>query len=341
MMSSRALVLVVLSCLRAGQALGASDPGSVVGGSAFTHPQRWVELQAGRRVHLYCTGSGTPVVVVESGQGDRTRAWGLVQPAVAKFDRACSYDRAGIGFSDFSTRPRTSTNIADDLERLIDRAHIPAPLVLVGHSAGGMHMKLFAGRHPADVAGMVFVDASHEDLGRRLWAMDPAYQARYPEFLKQQKDCTRASEAELTPGSKLFNDCVGEANPHFSQAINDVAAVRGKLWTIRSTAASEAYNIWFDSADQVRAAARPFGDIPIIVLTHAPFPKTQDETQEMRDAKNRLWIELHRQIAGLSSRGEQRTVDGAGHYLQMDKPQVVIDAIREVVDRVRASPHGG
>jgi pimeloyl-ACP methyl ester carboxylesterase len=323
-------------CLLACNISGAEAPSSVISDPAYTHAQRLVEIQPGRRLNLYCSGRGVPTVLFESGQGDSTRVWGLVQPSVARFTRACSYDRAGIGFSDASTRPRTSANIADDLERLIVSAHIALPLVLVGHSAGGMHMKLFADHHAADVAGMVFVDPSHEDLGRRLWAMDPAYQSKYPEFLKQQESCTRASEAELTPGSTLFSDCVGDRDPRFSQAINDAATIQGKSWTARSTWASEAYNIWFDSADQVRAAARPFGDMPVIVLTHAPFPKTPSETQEMRDAKNQLWLELHRQIAALSTRGRQRTVDGASHDIPFDKPQVVIEAVHYVVEQARS-----
>jgi pimeloyl-ACP methyl ester carboxylesterase len=98
---------------------------------------------------------------------------------------------------------------------------------------------------------------------------------------------------------------------------------------------SEQENVWFASADQTRAAHRALGDIPLIVLTHEPFPRSADETQELRDAKNQLWIRLHDHIAAMSTRGKRLTVEGAGHFIQLDQPQAVNAAILEVVSVAR------
>jgi pimeloyl-ACP methyl ester carboxylesterase len=312
----------------------ARDP-AVIADTAYTHAQTLVEVQPGRRLNLYCTGKGSPTVIFEAGQGDSTRVWGLVQPSIASKTRACSYDRAGLGFSDPSTRPSTSANIVKDLRRLLSAARIKPPYVLVGHSSAGMYIKLYAETNLDEIAGMVFVDPSHEDLGKTLWKMDPAYQAKYPSLIATQALCLKASPSDFLEGSDLFENCIGGSDPHYSKAINDVEIERAKSWGRRAAWTSEQDNIWFDSSDQVRASYRPLGDIPLVVLSHEPLPRTRDETQELRDAKNQLWIRVHREIAAMSSRGTVETVTDAGHYIELDQPKAVIDAIARVVSAAR------
>jgi hypothetical protein len=106
---------------------------------------------------------------------------------------------------------------------------------------------------------------------------------------------------------------------------------RGKQHGRLQARISEQENVWFTSADQVRAAYRPLGAIAIIVLTHQAFPRGSAETQEQRDAKNKLWLDLHDQIAAMSTRGRRITVENSGHYIQLEQPQVVIDSILEVL----------
>ena len=126
----------------------------------------------GRRLHVSCTGTGSPTVVLEAGLGDSSETWKAVRPAVAGFTRVCAYDRAGKGTSDPDPRPefRTSRVIVDDLSRLLRAAPVSGPYVLVGHSLGGAHIRLYASRFPKDVVGMVLVDASHEDQIARFTA---------------------------------------------------------------------------------------------------------------------------------------------------------------------------
>jgi pimeloyl-ACP methyl ester carboxylesterase len=309
---------------------------AIVSDVAYTKPQDLVTIEPGRRLNIYCTGKGSPTVVFDSGLGDGTRVWGLIQPAIAKHTRACSYDRAGLGFSDPPTRPSTSANEVDDLHRLLHAAHRRAPYILVGHSLGGMNVKLYAETYLSEVAGLVFVDPSHEDLGKGAWAIDPESQKTYAPYMAALQRCLEARPEDFVAGSDLVRNCGPFPSSRYSAAINAVELQRGKLRGRLQTRISEQENVWFTSADQVRAAYRPLGTIPIIVLTHEAFPRGSAETQEQRNAKNKLWIDLHDQIAGMSTRGRRITVENTGHYIQLEQPQAVTDSILEVLRSARS-----
>jgi pimeloyl-ACP methyl ester carboxylesterase len=129
---------------------------------ATAAPGRSIDV-GGHRLHLWCMGVGSPVVVFESGGGGTSLDWFPVLSETSRVTTACSYDRAGLGFSETGPSPRTSARIADELSGLLERSQIPRPVVLVGWSVGGLHARMIATRHPADVAALVLVDASHED----------------------------------------------------------------------------------------------------------------------------------------------------------------------------------
>lgn len=128
----------------------------------FPEAGRRVDV-GGRKLKINCTGAGSPTVVLEAGLGDNSREWTAVQPEIAKFSRVCSYDRAGYGGSDPGSMPRTSDRIADELHALLQRAGETPPFLLVGHSFGGYNVRVFNGKFPGEVAGLVLVDASQED----------------------------------------------------------------------------------------------------------------------------------------------------------------------------------
>lgn len=117
----------------------------------------------GFRLNLRCEGKGSPAVVFDAGAGDTLATWDWVVPDLKKLTRVCAYDRAGLGKSDPGPRPRTSEQIAAELHELLARAHVPPPYVLVGHSFGGLNVRLYAARHPGEVSGLVLVDATPED----------------------------------------------------------------------------------------------------------------------------------------------------------------------------------
>jgi pimeloyl-ACP methyl ester carboxylesterase len=136
---------------------------------------RMVDI-GGRRLYLTCRGSGGPTVVLESAQGDAAAPWFAVESAVARFTRVCSYDRPNTlaGASDPAAMPRTAADAVADLHALLAAAEVPGPYVLVGHTLGGIFARLYASTHPSEVAGLVLVDASHEEADARLEALLPA-----------------------------------------------------------------------------------------------------------------------------------------------------------------------
>jgi pimeloyl-ACP methyl ester carboxylesterase len=124
----------------------------------------------GYRIHIWCMGAGSPPVILDTGLGGSLLDWGFVQPEVAKFTRVCAYDRAGMGYSDLGPSPRTSRRIAAELRELLDRIGISEPIVLVGASFGGFNIRMFASEYSGRSAGLVLVDAAHEDQGERYAA---------------------------------------------------------------------------------------------------------------------------------------------------------------------------
>src|SRR6187200_2167142 len=135
--------------------------------AATPPPGRLVDI-GGYRLHLWCTGDGAPAVILDAGLGGTSAGWGFVQPEVARFTRVCSYDRAGMGYSDPGPSPRTARRIASELAELLARGGIAGPVVLVGESIAGFDVRAFASDHPERAAGLVLVDASHEDQSHEV-----------------------------------------------------------------------------------------------------------------------------------------------------------------------------
>ncbi len=336
-------LLVLSACLAACRAHGADAATMVIDDEAYTHAQRLVEVEPGRRLNLYCIGAGEPTVVFDSGLTDETDVWALVQPVIATHARACSYDRAGSGYSDPGNRAGDSANNVDDLHRLLAAAAIKPPYVLVGHSYGGMNVRLYTDLHPEEVAGMVLIDPSEEDWVKSVWKIDlqqrdyPLYHSQLEPGWKSQRECVEAAKAGFTAGSALYKQCVPDANPRFSDAINAAYLKVHLTPGYQQATATENETVHEASADQVRAAWRWLGDMPLIVLASSPRTKLRsDESQAHMDAVNRVHLFLFDQMALQSKRGLVRQVPDSDHSIQMSQPGAVIDAILEVLAAARA-----
>jgi pimeloyl-ACP methyl ester carboxylesterase len=270
--------------------------------AATPPPGRLIDV-GGYSLHLWCTGSGTPHVILETGLGASTVSWGFVQPAVAQFTRVCSYDRAGLGYSEPGPSPRTAGRMADELAALLDRSGIGGPLVLVGASSGGFTVRIFASRHPARVSGLVLVDASHEDQIHEVPSIAPfvpvlaslgAFRLLGVSF--------SGSPDSLAPAVRAYE-----------------RATRFRASGYR-TAANEIMNMQ-TSANEVRASRRTL-TTPVVVVTGA---RGADAT----------WLDLQRDQIGLSQRGCQIVAEQSGHVVTTDQPQLVVEAIRGLVDVAR------
>jgi pimeloyl-ACP methyl ester carboxylesterase len=304
----------------------------VIADPVYLRPQRLAEVEPGRRLNVYCLGRGSPTVVFDSGLGDATRVWALVQPQVAAVTRACSYDRAGFGFSDPSPRPSTAENAVADLHRLLSALRIKPPYVLVGHSLGGLNVKLYAYEHRPDIAGLVLVDPSQEDVFTRNERVDPNRHAGRPALLAKFESCLDAKPSDLVQGSDLYKTCISDGpDPRASEALNALEVEHYKRRATMSAWVSENENVFALSADEVRAARRSLGDTPVTVLIREPSPRRANQPQAEYDAFEKIRMDVASETAGLSTHGSVRVVKNTDHYIQFDQPDEVTAAILEVV----------
>jgi pimeloyl-ACP methyl ester carboxylesterase len=268
----------------------------------------------GRKMHILCTGEGSPVVVLDSGLGDTYVSWRKVQPEIAKFTRVCSYDRAGLGYSEPSSQPRTSKVIAEELHALLHAAAIPPPYVLVGHSMGGYDVRLFAGLYRNEVAGMVLIDSSHPDQESRL-----------PVELRNLEG-TEIRESEFLEFGMPFGI------PRLLRLCEDDPVPRAAECNFRSAhEAVRELEAFGESAAQA-GAITSLGDLPLIVLSHDPDKPSSEFPPALSYSINEVWERMQEDLAHLSTRGTQRIVKNSSHYIQVDRPDVVVAAVRDVLD---------
>ena len=270
--------------------------------AATPPPGRLVDI-GGYRLHLWCTGDGAPAVILDTGLGGSSAGWGFVQPEVARFTRVCSYDRAGMGYSDPGPSPRTARRIASELAELLARSGIAGPVVLVGASIAGFDVRVFASDHPERAAGLVLVDASHEDQAHEVPRM-----ARFVPLLS-------------TIGVlRLFGVSFGQRVESLAPSVRQFARATSFRAAGYQAAADEIIHIR-ESAEEVRNSRRKL-TIPVLVVTGA---RGADEN----------WRRLQQDQASLSERGCLMIAQESGHVVAVDQPEVVVDAIRTVVETAR------
>ena len=318
----------------------------------YVRPHDRVEIEDGRRLNLFCMGSGERTVLFDAGGSDWSVIWALVQPRVAARARACAYDRAGLGYSDPSRMPRTPGAIVEDMHALIHKAGLKTPLVLVGHSLGGFNVKLYAALYPEDVAGLVLVDPAEERANDRLrsfmirrYGASLAARSELSDLtglawlLGRYEGCVAAvTTKELDPASIQYRRCSDPVRAPLGPVI---AAERQKLQVTAAYQEAQASEIANSVYGDLRADAayaalfKPgmLGRKPMIVLTHGIVPP--DDPIEAASMAG--WTQLHRETARLSRRGRQRTVPDTHHNIEIDDPQAVIDAVDEVLAELAAT----
>lgn len=269
----------------------------------------------GYTMHLYCMGEGSPTVILEAGLNDFHVSWSKVQAEIAKDTRVCSYDRAGLGWSEASPHPRTSAVMAEELHTLLTNSGIEGPYILVGHSFGGIIVRLFAQNYPDEVAGMVLVDSAHEEQVSRM----PHLKDSADEFIGQFRTLSAMSSFGLMAISPATIPNRGFPDEAYKQ-------YQAVLATTNYFNASIAESTAFYSNISPTNTSE-LGDLPLIVLSHGlPDPGSDDDVFEQE------WTKMQSELANLSSNSRQIIAAQSGHYIQLDEPNLVIDAIRELVE---------
>jgi len=305
-------------------------------GEEFAHPHRRVDI-GGRRLNLFCSGTGSPTVVFESPSGSAGWAWWDVQPRVAANTRACVVDRAGFGFSDPSPRAADAANAVDDLHALLQAAAIAPPYVLVGNSFGGASAQLFAWKHPDEVAGLVLVESMHEDENVRADALTHGGMSEGDaQILAFGQACASQAAKDFDLKSESYRDCIGGPDRGLPGELGQKdleQRLTPAWWRVRQ---AERIALPADRA-QLRAARRRFGELPVVVLVRGVSPylvpgQPQSETNKAIEAAN---LDLQTQVAHASANGEVRVIAGAGHEIQESHPEAVVTAVDDVLARIR------
>jgi pimeloyl-ACP methyl ester carboxylesterase len=285
----------------------------------YPPPGQLVDI-GGHRLHLHCVGQGSPTVVLDAGLGGFSLDWDAVLPDIATSTRVCAYDRAGLGWSEPGSGPRSPQQFAGELDTLLTNAGIQGPYVLVSHSMSGKTARLFASQHPNEVAGVVLIDARHESVDEhstpQQLAAEDTQQQRFQETIKWT---ARFGLVRLlwSPAWPRVLPGTENLSPDIRTAIGVLQARPRQI----KTALAEGQGRLESNA--VLGTATPLGDKPLLVLAsaqnieHLPY-----------------WKEAQQIMTGLSSNSRLIVVP-SGHAIHFEQPRLVAESVREVVTAAR------
>ena len=312
--------------------------GSALDARRYPPPGRLIDV-GGHRLHIHREGQGSPVVVLEAGIAASSVSWRIVQEGIARFTTVCSYDRAGLGYSESAQQPRTIANILTDFKVLLKAAEISSPIVLVGHSFGGLVALEYACRQLSLVAGLVLVDplAASEwcpvqphsklmlDRGVRL-SRRGAWVARLG-IVRLSLDLLRAGSRRIPQLAARISS--GSGSQLTERLVGEVRKLPQDLWPVVQShwCQPRSFLAMADHLESLPASAAAcqshcdLGDLPVIVLSAA------------NSAANRL--EEHQAMADLSSQGKLEIATKSGHWIQLDEPDLVVAAVRKIIESCR------
>ena len=307
--------------------------GAAPGDEIYTRPGTLVSAD-GTRLNLYCMGSGSPAVVFDSGWEDWAPVWAIVQPEVAKWTRACSYDRAGAGFSDSGPLPRTSVRIADELRSALHNGGIEGPYILVGHAFGGDNVRTFAARYPAEVAGLVLVEADVTSSPEERRG-----QARLIASLRECRDAIADGKPLPALPGRPARTCAQQFFRGLPEAMWS-PELNAKLLELAQTKVAM-YDAYISEMEQMpqdetylEKHSRPLGSLPIRVLSTGNHGvHALDQAHPLNAEQQKYEHEVAREQAGwlaLPPTAKQLFTDKSSEYIPFDQPSFVVEAIHEV-----------
>ena len=263
----------------------------------------------GRKMRINCTGSGSPAIVLESGSGGDGLVWGGVQPVLSKTTRVCSYDRAGLGWSEPRPGTRDADRIVGELHELLHQAKVIGPFVLMGHSVAGLYMRDYASHYPTDVAGIIFVDSVLPSSSRPTGTNWPLIM-------------TAVSRPAFILGIPRLIGACSHPKPGFD-ASTGMLQREDVCHTEYGTCLAELEGR--DRSDQQTANTGPYGELPVLILSHDPAQKgvVSDQSQE--------------ELKKLSTRSRRVIAKGSGHYIMFDRPDLIEREVPLFIEQIRGT----
>lgn len=270
----------------------------------------------GRRLNLQCSGSGSPTVVILPGAGETAAMWSWITTTVAASSRVCAYDRAGRGRSDAAPAPQDGIALATDLHTLLERAHVTGPLVLAGHSVGGLYARIYAARYPTQVAGVVLLDATHPEMFTRVPKYPGAW-AGYRQLSRILPVLAGLGVGRIAYRHNFDRYPAAERDALLAQAVTPaMARSQRDEWAMIPTVMRQA------------GAVRTLGAIPLVVVT------------AMRDQLDQ-WLDLQRDLVTLSTNSVHRIVARASHMSLVDTEADAAISAQAILDVIAAVRTGG
>jgi len=280
---------------------------------------------AGYSMHLYCTGQGSPTVVLSSGLGDDFTSWANVQPVLSRQTRVCSYDRAGFGWSQSRHSVQDASAISSHLHQLLEDAGVQRPFVLVGHSISGIYLRFYAAHYPTDLAGLVFIDGA-----------TPLQDDRIPKALVKIQDDQRREmpwqKLLMTIGwYRLHGDCtsIPSGFEAYSVWIKADSCIPSQMDAIENELDAER-----DSGKETILAG-PFGNLPVLILSRDPKVLPSNWPAPVAKGNAVVWNQMQDEAKGLSSQSIRIIAKGSDHYIQNDRPDLVNREIASFIALIR------
>jgi pimeloyl-ACP methyl ester carboxylesterase len=309
---------------------GAADPAATPDASleAYARPAMLVDI-GGRKLNLRCSGSGSPVVMLEGGASADSLTWTAVQPLIARTTKVCAYDRAGFGFSDDGPLPRDLKADASDLHALIHAAHLAPPVVLVGHSLGTNIVRRYADRYPADVAGIVLVDPPPQHVSEFSADWVKTDNEMHEKIIAFASACEKgASAGQLHEPSGELEKCIRPPDPRYPAALNAAIRAQKERPPFWHTLISE-FRTNMTIFEEPVSPSETHGSMPLIVLvadnTFADAPA--DGKSAMESARQKT----NQRILATSTRSERRWIANSSHDVQFDHPEAIVAAVGDVI----------
>ena len=284
----------------------------------------------GYRLHMHIEGEGTPTIVFDSGAGGIGLTWELVRPAISKMTRVITYDRAGLGWSDASPKPRRADVIADELHTLLQNANVEGSFILVGHSLGGVVARQFAAKYPNEVAGLVMVDSAHEQQVKH-----------FPEALVKMVNSMKGMMGVMKLMSKLGIFALKPDLIQIGDNGNLSKELVANMQGVMASSSSHAEAMIAETESVFAAETQPvstLGDLPMTVIRHGQLDENAVPLslgQQMRDNYEAAWQTLQAEIMSLSTQGRLIVAERSGHNIMFEQPEIIVESILEMVGKIR------
>jgi pimeloyl-ACP methyl ester carboxylesterase len=282
-------------------------------------------------MHIYCTGTGAPALIIEAGLGSDWLAWQGIQPKLSQFTRVCTYDRSGLGWSEPRLGKRDAEAIAGQLHTLLDEAGVKRPIVLLGHSAGGFYVREYAREYPAEVAGVVLVDSTSPQQFEEL----PGFRSSYEAYKRGAIFNLRWEQLYVGSGwQRLTGNC--HANVPKDEA-SMAGQYNAEMCRPEYAGAYIGEVMDVETASEQAARLTNFGNIPLLVLSKDANLKTKD-MEPNTIAGLQVWEREQEALKSLSPLSWRVVARGSGHEIEHDRPDVALSEISRLIGYLRGSP---